>query len=99
MEKIIKNVQYYLDRDKLLLDTISACIELCRDIDTKYKDDKVCWQFIEDILQAIKHANTSIDKSINDIQLKVNNIISSKCSNLEEYLKIAFNHNKEGNGD
>lgn len=42
MEKIIKNVQYYLDRDKLLLDTISACIELCRDIDTKYKDDKVC---------------------------------------------------------
>ena len=42
MEKTIKNAQYYLDRDKLLLNTISTCIELCRDIDTKYKDDKVC---------------------------------------------------------
>ena len=99
MEKTIKNAQYYLDRDKLLLNTISTCIELCRDIDTKYKDDKVCWQFVEDILQAIEHAHTSIDKSIDDIQLKINNIVSSKCSNLEEYLKIAFNHNQEGTGD
>lgn len=99
MEKIIKNTQYYLDRDKLLLNTITTCIEFCRDIDTKYKDDKVCWQFVEDILQAIEHAHTSIDKSINNIQLEINNIASSKCSSLEEYLKFVFNHNQEGTGD
>lgn len=98
MEKIIKNAQYYLDRNKFLVNAISTCIELCRDIDTKYKDDKVCWQFVEDILQAIEHTNTSIDKSIDDVELKINNIISSKCSNLEEYLKLILN-NQEGTGD
>lgn len=99
MEKTIKKAQCYLDRDKFLLKAISTCIELCREIDTKYKDDKVCYQFVEDILKAIKHTHTSINKSIDDIQLKINNIMFSKCLSLEEYLKMTLNHNQEGTGD
>lgn len=92
-----KNIEYYLDRNQFLLLIISDCIKFCRDINTNYKNDKICKQFTEDILQAIEHAHYSIDNSINDARFKINNIKTSKYSSLENYLKATFK--QEGTGD
>lgn len=83
---------YRLERDLTLTKAILIINKVLKILDKEYKTDKLCWQFVDDILPILEQNSKLLKEDFDIIEFEINKEKSARCKNLDEYLNMVFKH-------
>ena len=87
-----ENLDYQLERNLALSNAIRKYNSALKDLDKTHGQDKLCWQFVEDILQILERNTDLLYKNLDQVEFEINKEKSARCKNLDEFLKMVFKH-------
>lgn len=85
-------IKYQLDITRIINTAILKITQSLKTVLKECNKDETCLQFTEDILNAMKKYDEWTSKNLQNINFEIQKAKSAKCKNLDEFIKMVFNH-------
>lgn len=85
-------IEHQLNVNRIINTAIGKIVQSLKTVLKECKKDETCLQFTEDILNIIEKYDKWTSDNLTNINFEINKEKSARCKNLDEFLKMVFNH-------